>query len=84
MSKPGDISRDELDVWLSENCGTGLPHGEAIDERSMLHGLAYVLRQIESTNSYRPHIGQCTAAKSALRLALDHFAASAIRKQRAG
>lgn len=44
----------------------------------MLHGLAYVLRQIEGTESYRPHIGQTTSARTALRLALDHFATEAL------
>lgn len=81
MSKPEDISRVQLDAWLSENCGSGIPHGEATNEASMLHGLAYVLRQIESTDSYRPNIGQTNSATSALRMALDHFAAAAILKR---
>lgn len=78
MSEP---TREEIDEWLTDNCGKGLPHGEATDEASMLHGLSYVLRQIEGTNSYRPHIGQCTSATTALRMALDHFAIHAIRSQ---
>lgn len=71
-------TRDQLDEWLTANCGKGLPHGEATDEASMLHGLSYVLRQIENTSTYRPHIGQCTSATSALRMALDHFARKAL------
>lgn len=67
-------SRGEMDAWLTANCGQGLPHGEANDVPSMLHGLAYILQQIEGTSTYRPHIGQTTAATSALRMALDHFA----------
>lgn len=71
-------TRDELDHWLRENCGTDIPHGEAVDMKSMLHGLAYILRQIEGTSTYRPHIGQVTSATSSLRMALDHFATKAL------
>lgn len=73
-------SREEIDAWLEANCGKGLPFKEATDQASMLHGLAYVLRQIESTNKYMVNIGQTGPAVSALRMALDHFARAAIAK----
>lgn len=73
-------TRQQMDEWLAANCGTGLPMGEATDEASMLHGLSYVLRQIEGTDSYRPHIGQVVAARSAIRMALDHFARAALTR----
>lgn len=76
---PEGLDREAIDAWLRANCGNGLPYGEAYDQASMLHGLAYVLRQIESTDSYKVNIGQCTSATSALRMALDHFAAAALR-----
>jgi hypothetical protein len=43
-----------------------------------LHGLAYIQRQILSTNSYKVHIGQCTAAVSSIQWMLDYFAKVAI------
>ena len=72
-------TRDQIDAWLEANCGKGIPYGDATDQASMLHGLAYVLRQIESTDSYRPFIGQCNSATSSLRMALDHFAVTALK-----
>lgn len=73
------VKREDLDEWLTKNCGNGLPFfGEASSEEQMLHGLAYVLRQIEGTNRYMVHIGQTTAATSSLRMALDHFAMLAL------
>jgi hypothetical protein len=69
---------EQVEDWLVANCGKGVPHGVAKDRAGMLHGLAYVLRQIESTNSYKVHIGQCTEATSALRMALEHFARQAL------
>lgn len=71
-------TREQLDEWLRQNCGADIPHGEATDEASMLHGLAYVLRQIEGTSSYKVNIGQTVSARSALRMALDHFARKAL------
>lgn len=73
-----DPTREQMDEWLAANCGRGLPHGEAKDGVAMLHGLAYLLRQIEGTNSYKVNIGQCVSATSALRMALDHFAKQAL------
>lgn len=70
--------REAIDAWLEANCGAGIPFAEATDRTSMLHGLAYVLRQIESTSSYKVHIGQCGPATSALRMALDFFAQAAL------
>jgi hypothetical protein len=78
LERESGFTRERLDEWLRANCGTGLPHGEATTEAQMLHGLAYVLRQIEGTDSYRPHIGQSVSAASALRMALDHFASLAL------
>jgi hypothetical protein len=71
-------SRDEIDSWLEKHCGKGIPYGEASDDASMLHGLAYVLRRIESTDRYMVNIGQKSSAESALRMALDHFAVAAL------
>lgn len=71
------VTREDMDAWLQANCGVGIPFREATDESSMMHGLAYILRQIESTRSYSVHIGQCGPATSALRMALDHFARAA-------
>jgi len=68
------VEQEAIDAWLAQNCGTGLPYGEATDDAGMLHGLAYVLRQIEGTASYKVHIGQCNSATSAIRRALEHFA----------
>lgn len=76
-----NISREQIDEWLEANCGKGIPYGEAQDFSSMLHGLAYTLRQIEGTTSYRPHIGQSISAASALRMALDHFATEALTER---
>lgn len=75
-----DAGEDEeaVEKWLEENCGRGIPHGEATDTASMLHGLAYILRQIEATDTYRPNIGQTVSATSALRMALRHFARAAL------
>lgn len=75
MSEP---TREELNEWLTANCGRGLPYAVATDEATMLHGLAYILRQIEGTASYKVHIGQTMEARSALRMALDHFARQAL------
>lgn len=74
---------DEIHVWLTENCGRGLPHGPKTDLAGALHGLSYVLRQIEGTNSYKVHIGQCESAATAIRWTLYHFAAQAIEARRA-
>jgi hypothetical protein len=79
MSETHEPTREELDNWLEANCGNGLPYGEATDQASMLHGLAYVLRQIEGTNRYMVNIGQTSSATSAIRMALDRFAAEAIK-----
>lgn len=69
---------EQMQDWLVANCGKGLPYGEAKDRAGMLHGLAYVLRQIEGTNSYKVNIGQCNSATSAIRMALEHFAREAL------
>lgn len=74
-------TREEINAWLTANCGTGLPYSSATDQAGMLHGLAYILRQIEGTNNYDVRIGQTNAATSALRLALDHFAIAALTTQ---
>ena len=74
-----DPSREEMDAWLTVNCGSGVPFfGEAKTQTDALHGLAYVQRQILATNTYRPLIGQSNAAASALQWALDHFAREAL------
>jgi hypothetical protein len=82
-AQPVDVdaepSRDAIDAWLSTHCGAGIPFKDARDEASMLHGLAYVLRQIEGTNKYTVNIGQTGPATSALRMALDHFAIRALK-----
>lgn len=72
---------EQMTDWLVENCGRGLPYEKATDLPSALHGLAYVLRQIEGTNSYNVHIGQSGPAASAIRWALYHFAEQALRGQ---
>lgn len=82
IPEAGGMRREQLDAWLAENCGAGLPHGEATDESGMLHALAYILRQIEGTNSYYAHIGQTNSATSGLRMALDHFATEALAARR--
>lgn len=74
-----DPSREQLDAWLEANCGRGVPFDKATNLQTALHGLSYILRQIESTNTYRPFIGQCGPATSSLRWALDHFALLALR-----
>ena len=74
------LTREELDTWLRANCGSDIPFGDATDDKSMLHGLAYVLRQIERTDKYTVNIGQKSSATTALRMALDHFASQAISK----
>lgn len=75
------FTREQIDSWLTENCGKGLPHGDAHDEKTMLHGLSYVLRQIENEVTYRPRIGQTNSATSSLRMALDKFAIAALAGQ---
>lgn len=75
--KPEDvkaIGADDVSAWLTENCGRGLPFADATDLPTALHGLAYTLRQIEGTNSYRPHIGQCGPASTSIRWALEYIA----------
>ncbi len=72
---------DEIHAWLTENCGRGLPYDDATDLPSALHGLSYLLRQIEGTNSYKVHIGQAGPAASAIRWALYHFAQQAIEAE---
>ena len=76
----GGPTRQELDEWLVHNCAAGIPYGDATDMSGALHGLAYVLRQIEGTSSYKVHIGQCNSATSSLRWALDFIARAAIAK----
>lgn len=71
-------SREDIDAWLKDNCGVGIPFKDATDSASMLHGLAYILRQIESTNKYMVYIGQTGPATSALLMALDRFAVEAL------
>lgn len=71
-------TREEIDAWLKANCGVGIPFKDATDNASMLHGLAYILRQIEGTNKYMVNIGQTGPATSALRMALDRFAVAAL------
>lgn len=75
------LTREQLDEWLEKNCGNGIPHGEATDTESMLHGLAYILRQIEGTDRYMVNIGQTTSARTALRMALDHFATTELARR---
>jgi hypothetical protein len=67
-----------LDAWLAENCGRGLPHGEVTDLKGALHALAYVARQINSTSSYKVHIGQCVSATTGIQWVLNHFARAAL------
>jgi len=74
------VEQERIDAWLSANCGTGLPYVEATDDASMLHGLAYVLRQIEGNTSYKVHIGQSGPAASAIRRALEQHARAAIAR----
>lgn len=74
--------REQIDVWLEQNCGVGLPHEHANDLSTALHGLAYVLRQIESASTYKVFIGQTGPATSSIRWALDYFAAKAIEEQK--
>lgn len=75
-----DPARDELDAWLTEHCGRGLPHFDTVETLDQaLHGLAYVLHRINSTDTYRPFIGQGTSAQAALQWTLDHFAREALR-----
>ncbi len=71
-------TREDIDAWLKANCGVGIPFKDATDNASMLHGLAYILRQIEGTNKYTVNIGQTGPATSALRMALDRFAVDAL------
>lgn len=78
MSEP---TRKQIDAWLERNCGTGIPFEEASDTKTMLHGLAYILRQIESTDRYMVSIGQTTPATSSLRMALDNFAIDALKDE---
>lgn len=68
-------SREAIEDWLVENCGRGLPYVTATDLPTALHGLAYTLRQIELSRTYRPHIGQQGPAASAIRWALEYIAA---------
>lgn len=72
------VTRTEIDAYLEEACGKGIPYVEATDQASMMHGLAYILRQIEGTNSYKVNIGQTGPATSALRMALTRFAEQAL------
>lgn len=67
-------SREEMNAWLTANCGCGLPYEKATDLNSALHGVSYVLRQIESTSKYTVHIGQCGPATTGLRWLLDYVA----------
>lgn len=43
---------------------------EAKDAEQAAYGLAYILQQIQATNSYRPNIGQVNAATSSLEFAI--------------
>lgn len=71
--------RERIDSWLTEHCGKGTPmFKEATTRDEALHGLAYILRQIEGTNSYRVNIGQTNEARSAIRWMLDHIAKEAL------
>jgi hypothetical protein len=74
---------EAIDAWLSANCGTGVPYREATNLKTMLHGLAYVLRQIESSKTYKVSIGQVGSVTSALRMALSHFATVALSEKMA-
>lgn len=75
MQQPVVISREAMNAYLTDACGKGVPHFEQAETlEQALHGLAYIQRQILSTNTYRPHIGQCNAAVSSLQWALDYFA----------
>lgn len=65
---------EQITDWLTENCGRGLPFDNATDLPTALHGLAYVLRQIEGTNTYRPMIGQTGPARSSIRWILEYVA----------
>lgn len=77
-AEPAAVTREAIDTWLTANCGVGIPYNEATDLGSMLHGIAYILRQIEGTKTYKVNIGQVGPATSALRMALDHFATEAL------
>jgi len=79
LAQDAEYTREEIDAWLASHCGIGLPYKEALDEASMLHGLAYVLRQIGCAPGYKVNIGQIGPALTALQLALDHFAITALR-----
>lgn len=72
--------RETIDQWLTANCGKGLPHEDAHDLPTALHGLAYLLRQIESASTYKVFIGQVGPATSSLRWVLDYLAADAIQR----
>lgn len=71
---PIEVTRDACLVWLQNNCGAGLPYGEATGLKDALHGTAYVLRQIESSPRYEVNIGQCVSATTSLRWLLEYVA----------
>lgn len=79
-----DATDDEIDNWLVENCGRGIPFENATDEQTMLHGLAYLLRQLSACPGYKPNVGQIGPATTAVNMALRTFARQAITRARAG
>ena len=75
-------SRGEVGDWLVANCGRGLPYVDGTDLPTALHGVAYVLRQIEGTASYKVNIGQCGPAASSLRWMLEYVARHEMSRDR--
>ena len=43
---------------------------KATDVEMAVYGLSYILQQIQATNTYKPHIGQVSAAMSSLEFAI--------------
>lgn len=50
---------------------------EARDAEQAIYGLCYILQQIQATNTYRPNIGQVSAAMSSLEFAIRALRGSA-------
>ncbi len=71
-------TKEQIHEWLVENCGRGLPYAEASDLPTALHGLSYVLRQIEGTSKYMVNIGQAGPASTSIRWILEHIAKDAL------
>ena len=76
----GEPDREQVNAWLTEHCGRGLPYDIAHDLDSALHGAAYTVRQIEGTLKYTVHIGQSGPASSGIRWLMDYVAHNEITK----